>query len=71
MSLDAPPKRRPGRPLQTHCKRGHDLTNPANQAPHKFGRRCRICQNAFARASVKRRRERAKSLLQPEPDRVP
>jgi hypothetical protein len=45
------------RRMQTHCLRGHDLSDPANLLPRRDGARaCRTCHNLRARARAAARR---------------
>jgi len=42
---------------RTHCKRGHDLTDPANIKPNKSGARlCRLCINVTHMENYYRKR---------------
>ena len=63
-------KRKRGRPRQTHCKRGHDLTDPANQKRISGGRRCRACQQAAERKSGRARRAKKRLLAEITPEMI-
>jgi hypothetical protein len=46
--------------VRTTCKRGHDVSDPANVyvEPNGRGRRCRICAYEYQRANSEKRNER-------------
>ena len=55
---DTPKKVGRPRGRRTHCPRGHDLMDPANQKPNNDGYyRCRACANLVYRQIRKRLRD--------------